>query len=181
MPGPIKPAPAPAVAPNASARSGPLIRRLSEAAEPTELPDATPYQSRRPFSQKVHGETLTIDEVYWTRRGLSRWLAVCPKVTVTVRPDRSFDPETDGTPRPLLVIYDGFRFDVPVGEPVEIPLPIAEIVRWSQRRHRTSQAAGLDQLAISESNPDGMYIDFEGGGQRSAAAGDPSWTDDEER
>lgn len=146
-----------------------LIRRVDEAAAPAVLPDPTPFQSHREIPGRAADGTRTVDiDTYWTKRKLEQWLRACPSQTVFIQPDPSEAAEDLSRIKPLLVYYDGFPFPIPKGQGVEVPLPIAEIVKQSQQKHRTAQSAGIDLYTISARNPNGAFIDLDGGGDESA-------------
>lgn len=167
MPGPLKqPTPDGARPVNVASlikRAGPTVA--------AEVPDPTPYQSRRVMKIKSDGNTLEVPDTYWTKNKLMQWLAACPRVMVSVPLDPSNDPGDPQQARPHQVIYDGYRFDIPKGEPVEVPSPIAEIVQQGQQKFRTAQSRGLDMLTITPQNPNGMYVDFGDGPSPSAPIG----------
>lgn len=96
----------------------------------------------------------------WSKRGLSKWLAACPKVPVFVPLDADYGEVDPKKARPHPVYYDGFRIDVPKGRNVMVAKPIADIIEQSQQPYRTAQSQGIDLYKIDPDNPNdrGMEI-----------------------
>lgn len=123
-------------------------------------PDPTPFQKEVSFDLKGPNGTQTFTTREWTKAGLTAWLGECPFTSVTVQHDRSVSPNDPAYKQPLRVYIDGYYFPVPKGEGVDVPVPIAEIIRQGQQRYVTSQAAGADlnAMTITASNPNGKEI-----------------------
>ena len=171
MPGPVKQPTLDGAAPRVTPVNAASLIRRAGAMATAEIPDPAPYQSHRTMRIKSDGNMLEVDDTYWTKVKLMQWLSACPAVMVSIPFDPSNDPEDLSATRAWPVIYDGYPFYIPKGEPVEVPAPIAEIVKQSQQKYRTAQARGLDLLTISPQNPNGMYVDFGDGGAPMAATG----------
>lgn len=141
-----------------------LIKRVAAPSQ-GEIPDNAPYLSERMEQDRdLDGKRIMVPVKHWTKKKLEQWLAACPTELVHIQLDPSQVNEDPDRVPPFPVIYDGFPFDIPRGQSVEVPAPIAQIVKQSQRKYVTSQAAGIDLFRISARNPDGKFIDMDGGG-----------------
>lgn len=147
----------------AKATANPLIRRVAAPTQ-AEIPDNAPFLTERLEAERdLDGKRIMVPVKHWTRKKLEQWLSACPTELVHIQLDPSQVNEDPARVPPFPVIYDGFPFDIPRGQPVEVPAPIAQIVKQSQQKHVTSQAAGIDLFRITASNPDGKFIDLDGG------------------
>lgn len=173
MPGPVKQPTLDGATPKVTPVNAASLIRRAGATAVAEIPDPAPYQAVKKIRLKgADGSTLEIDDTRWASKAkLMQWLSICPAVMVSIPLDPSNDPEDTTKTQNHYVGYDGYPFYIPKGEPVEVPAPIAEIVRQSQQKYRTAQARGLDLLTISPKNPNGMYVDFGDGGDPMAATG----------
>lgn len=155
MPGPKKQYPI------GTPAQGGLMRPLNDGTAPAECPDPAPYQRKRSETFPSLNGPVVVETNVWTIAGLRKWLAACPTDVVTIQPTPGTDPDDETQMRPHQVVYDGYFFWIPKGVPYVVPVPIAEIVKQSQQRHRTAQSRGVDlmSLTISARNPDGMEID----------------------
>lgn len=142
--------------------AAPLIQRVGRSG-PAELPDPAPYQQEVSYEMRGPDGRVKQTTREWRLKGLRAWLAACPTDVVTVPRDPGIAETDQAWKQPLPVFIDGYRFDVPKGEPYEVPAPIAEIIRQGQRRYRTAQAAGLElkSLLITAANPNGKEIGAE--------------------
>lgn len=157
MPGPKKAAGAAGLAPAGGAG---LIQRVNETGpDASALPSTEPYLSKKQVRMRGPDGYYEETEFSWTKRGLSRWLAACPKVMVNVPRDPTTDPDDLNKPALMPIYYDGYLFEVPKGESVMVPQPIAEIIANTQTKYRTAQAQGVRLFEITRDNPDGYEID----------------------
>ena len=148
MPGPKKPLIAPTSGDGVS-----IVTAVEVPNEATlELPDVDPYRSKRTRRSKAMGETVEEVEYYWTKKGLSQWLSLCPKVAVHLSIDRDYGETTPANARPHKVYIDGFRIDVPKGRTVMVALPIAQALQQMQEEYRTAQSQGIDLYVIDTEN-----------------------------
>lgn len=124
------------------------------------LPDPEPYVTVT-TEDVLTARGLVAKEIRrWTKAGLSRWLAKCPKVPVYVPLDRELGEVDAAKARPLPVYYDGYRIDVPKGRNVMVAKPIAEIVENMQTEYRTAQAQGIDLFRIDPENPNDRGLEI---------------------
>lgn len=157
MPGPKK---ATAAAGATSGGGTALIERVNETGpDASALPSTEPYRSKKQVRMRGPDGYYEETEYSWTKRGLTRWLAACPKVMVNVPRDPTNDPDDLNKPANLPIYYDGYLFEVPKGESVMVPQPIAEIIANTQKKYRTAQAQGVRLFEITRDNPDGFEID----------------------
>ena len=114
-------------------------------------------------------EGISEDTEYsWTKKGLERWLAACPKVLVFIKTDDLNDGQDVAKMRPHPVYIDGYRFDVKKGVAVWVPKPVAEIIENMQTPFRTADAQGIDRYKIDD--PTAAYGGLEYPSATTAAA-----------
>jgi hypothetical protein len=130
-----------------------IITAVEIADEDIELPSTEGYVSTRKHRTKTPDGVVDEPEWYWTKKGLSAWLSVCPKVAVRVDIDREIGETNPQTARPLSVYYDGFRIDVPKGRTVMVAKPIADVIANMQTEFRTAQSRGIDLYLINPDDP----------------------------
>lgn len=128
----------------------PLISRLEAPAETLECPSTEGYITAKKVKTRTIEGIIEDTEYSWTKRGLERWLAACPRKVVYIKSDPVNDGADPAKMRPHPVFIDGYRFDVPKDDTIEVPLPIAEIIEQSQQQFRTSQAVGIDLYKIED-------------------------------
>lgn len=121
--------------------------------ENLELPSTEGYVSVRMHRQKTADGIVEEADYYWTKAKLSKWLSLCPKVSVNIPIDRDLGETNPQTARPLAVYYDGFRIDVPKGRTVMVAKPIADVIENMQTEYRTAQSLGIDLYRIDPDNP----------------------------
>ena len=118
-----------------------------------EVPSTQGYVSSREVRTKTPDGVIVETEHYWTKRGLARWLAACPKVLVKVDLDQISGERDPARARPLPVYIDGFRIDVPKGTPQMVALPVAQIIWNMEAEFRTAQSRGIDLYRINPNDP----------------------------
>ena len=118
-----------------------------------ELPSTEGYVSSREVRTKTPDGVIVETEHYWTKKGLTRWLAACPKTMVKIDLDQISGEKNPKTARPWPVTIDGFRIDVPKGVAVMVPVPIAQIIENMQAEYRTAQSQGIDLYRIDPNDP----------------------------
>lgn len=142
----------------------PLISDMEAPAEELECPSTEGYVTAKKVKTKTIEGIVEDTEYSWTKRGLERWLAACPKKLVFIKTDDLNDGVDVNKMRKHPVYIDGYRFEVSKGKPVWVPKPIGDIIEQSQQPFRTSQAVGIDLYKIDD-------LSVEYGGQEFPALG----------
>lgn len=130
-----------------------IVTAVEVMAEDLVIPSTEGYVSTRMHRQRTADGIVEEPEWYWTKRGLSKWLSVCPKVAVRLDIDRDLGETNPATARPHPVYYDGFRIDVPKGRTVMVAKPIADVIANMQTEYRTAQSQGIDLYRIDPDDP----------------------------
>lgn len=137
-----------------------IVNVVEVAKTDLEMPSTEGYVSVRTVRTKAPDGVIEEVESYWTKAGLSRWLARCPKVMVKIDLDHVSGETNPATARPWPVFIDGFRIDVPKGVNVMVPLPVAQIVENMQTEYRTSQSQGIDLYRIDPNDPNDYGLEI---------------------
>lgn len=125
-----------------------------------ELPPVEPYVTISTEDVLTPRGLVAHEVRRWSKRGLTRWLAACPKVPVYVPLEADLGEVDPKKARPLPVYYDGYRIDVPKGRNVMVAKPIADIIEQSQQPFRTAQAQGIDLYRIDPDNPNDRGLEI---------------------
>lgn len=118
-----------------------------------ELPSTEGYVTVRKVRTRTADGIVEDEEKVWTRKGLTAWFKVCPRVQVTIPLDPGNDPKDAAKAQPHLVIIDGIKIPVKKGRPQLVPLPVAQIIEQMQTEYRTAQSQGIDLYTISRDDP----------------------------
>lgn len=118
-----------------------------------ECPSTEGYVTARNVRTKTPDGVVEDIDYVWTRAGLSKWLAACPKVQVFIPLDPANDGKDASKARPQMVFIDGFPIPVKKGRAQLVALPVAEIIQNMQNEYRTAQSQGIDLYTINPEDP----------------------------
>lgn len=130
-----------------------IVEDVTVSAEGLECPSTDGHVSVRKVRTRTADGIVEDEERYWTKAGLQRWLAACPKVAVNIPLDPINDGDEPAKASPHSVIYDGIRIPIPKGRSVMVALPVAEIIANMQTKYRTAQSQGIDLYTINPHDP----------------------------
>lgn len=130
-----------------------IVSDVEVSSEGLECPSTEGYVTARKVRTKTPDGVVEDIDYVWTKAGLSKWLADCPKVLVHIPLDPINDGKDAAKARPLLVYIDGFPIPVKKGRGQMVALPVAEIIQNMQTEYRTAQSQGIDLYTINPEDP----------------------------